>query len=101
MARELASERPELPIALLAVNGDSFASGLSRMAAVSDLPLLQDHREVLAWSLWGANLRDVIIAGRNNEFVGAYNLSKQDLGEQGNFDQLKSMLIDAAESSAP
>ena len=81
-----------LPISLLTVNAAGYASGLPTMANEGDLPLLQDHPDIDAWGQWQVTFRDVVVLGRNNERLGAYNLTEHDLSDPSNYDALKSLL---------
>lgn len=101
MQEELASERPELAIRLLAVNEAGFESGQASMADLGDLPLLQDTATVGAWASWMVDYRDVIIVDEDGIAVYVYNLTSNDLSDTANYDTLKDALVAVAEGSAP
>lgn len=96
MQADLAAEFPDLPIALLGVNGAGFESGVPLMADGRVIPLLQDTAEVDAWTAWQVEYRDVIILDRDNVPVGVFNLTEHDLSVMGEYAALKGMLVDAA-----
>ncbi len=83
----------------MAVNAAGYSAGLDAMASEGDLPLLQDHPEVDAWGRWQVVLRDVVILGRDNERIDAYNLSEHDLEDPAHYAELRDLLIDAAGAS--
>ena len=78
---------------LLAVNGANYAGGMATMAALGNLPILQDTAAVDAWGLWAVTYRDVVILDADNNFVGVYNLSSNDLNDTTNYDALRDLLI--------
>ncbi|MCB9683519.1 MAG: hypothetical protein H6735_00595 [Alphaproteobacteria bacterium] len=82
-------------MALLAVNQAGQESGVPVMAALGDLPLLQDTVEVDAWGAWGATWRDVVILDGDNLVVGVYNLTSHDLNDPANYAELEAMLLSA------
>ena len=96
MQKALSASHPD--IHLLAVNAAGYSSGLGAMSAEGDLPLLQDHPDVNAWDRWGVEYRDVVILGRSNERLGAYNLTEHNLDEPANYAALEQLLTDAAAS---
>ena len=65
------------------------------MAALGDIPLLQDTVDENVVGTWNPTYRDVVILDANNEFVEAYNLTTYSLSVQANYDTLKQKLIDA------
>jgi len=97
MQQELASEHPELPIHLLAVNADGYESGLGDICAVGDLPVLQDTDSVDVWGRWDATWRDVIILDRDNLPVATYNLSTHSLADPDDYAELKALLVEVAQ----
>ena len=101
MQEELASERPDLPIQLLAVNEEGYESGLDTMSDLGDLPVLQDSTAAGAWNNWMATWRDVILVDSDGVAVYIFNLSGNDLGNPSNYEALKTALIAVAEGSPP
>ena len=97
MQQELSDTHPELAIQLLAVNEIGYHSGLDTMAALGNLPLLQDTPEAGVWDAWGAGFRDVVILNAANEQVASFNLTTHSLAEPENFAALKSLLVYSAE----
>lgn len=110
MQQELLQSRPDLAIELLGINEVGFGSG--NVTDLVDLPWMQDDYVVSSGNdtnaplqtvqaAWGAQYRDVIILGENNEFVTAFNLTTYDLNTAANYDALKQLLIDVAEGNSP
>ena len=97
MQNELAIEEPGLAIQLLAINEDGFDSGLDTMSGEGDLPLLQDTDEASVWDDWDVTFRDVVILNSDNEQVGVFNLTTHNLSDAANYEELKALLIAAAE----
>lgn len=96
MQLEFNGDFPELGVRLLGVNGAGFEAGVPQMVNGRFIPLLQDTAEVDAWGAWQAEYRDVIILDRDNVPVGVFNLTEHDLSQMGEYEALKTMLIDAA-----
>jgi len=101
MQEELAAEHPELGITLLAINEEGYESGLDAMAALGDVPLLQDNPSQAVWTNWKASWRDVIIVDDTGMAVYSFNLTSNDLSDPLNYAQLKSILIAVAEGHPP
>lgn len=78
---------------LLAVNAVGYDSGLLSMAALGDLPLLQDTVAEDAWTSWMVTYRDVVILDEENRQVGVYNLTQHDLNDPASYAALKAMLV--------
>jgi len=97
MQNELADEEPGLGIQLLAINESGFDSGLGTMSALGDLPLLQDTGEESVWDDWDVTFRDVVILNSDNEQVGVFNLTVNNLADADNYEELKALLIATAE----
>ena len=84
---------------------DIVILGINRMGSESqnpaacegkDIPWLQDTPGVACWDLWEVTYRDVYIVGRDNELLGVYNLTTNDLGDPADYAALKAMLENAA-----
>jgi hypothetical protein len=112
---EIATERPDLQIDLLAINEDGFGPPDRQDAVVlatedHDLPLLQDTEAEDVWNVWAITYRDVVILDADNVRVGVFNLTGTSLGDTAltqdtdgdgtpdatNYETLKGMLIAAA-----
>ena len=112
---EIAAERPELDIVLLAINEGGYGPPDHQDAVVlatddHDLPLLQDTEAEDVWHVWAITYRDVVILDADNVQVGVFNLTGTSLGETAltqdtdgdgtpdatNYETLKAMLIAAA-----
>ncbi len=85
------------PIQILGINNIGQEAGNTLMTANHDLPWLQDVVGVQIWTLWGASLRDVKILDENNQQILTYNLIANPLNDPANFDELKQILLDAAQ----
>ena len=70
---------------------------MSGMAALGDIPVLQDTSEFFVWESWDVTFRDVVILDRSNEKVGEFNLTTDSLSNPANYEALKALLIASAE----
>ena len=95
MMTELAAEAPGA-VQLLAVNAVGFESSTEGMAALGDLPLLQDTEAEQAWTRWAVTYRDVIIVDADGYPVDVYNLTLHDLSDPDSYSELKAKLRAAA-----
>lgn len=80
-------------VQLLAVNEAGRESGMAAMAALGDLPILQDTPVVDAWNLWSVTYRDVVLLDQDNHFVGVYNLTTNNLSDPANYAALEAMIV--------
>ena len=101
MQSELDAESTDLPIQLIGINGIGHDSANADMVAGRDLPWLQDTAQTEVWTSWNVGYRDVVILGADGKRSHVYNLTSNDLGNAGNFAQLKQLLIDLASGTAP
>jgi hypothetical protein len=62
-----------------------------------DIPWLQDTTDEAVWDTWDPTYRDVIILDGNNEIIAIYNLTTNSLATEENYEELKALLIEAAE----
>ncbi len=85
-----------MDLQILAVNEAGHESALSTMADGGDIPLLQDDADANVWASWSVTYRDVIVLNGDNETVGVYNLTPNDLGEPAKYMALKQLFLDAA-----
>ncbi len=67
-------------------------SGLPTMAALGDLPLLQDTLLVDAWGSWEVTYRDVVLLDEDNVEVGVFNLTVHDLNDPLNYQALSDLI---------
>jgi thiol-disulfide isomerase/thioredoxin len=95
--RELDAQHPNLGIAILAVNRTGYEAKVEAMAALGDIPLLQDTREEDCWHKWYVEYRDVIILDGDNHPFFTYNLTDNDLADPDVRTELIDRLLDAAE----
>lgn len=96
MQTELAAEYPNLPIHIIGINQIGAETGMTDVALMSTLPVVNDDTNENVWTDWGAQWRDVKILNANNEIVTTYNLTTYNLADQANYDALKQLFIDAA-----
>ncbi len=93
MQDELATSHPGLDIHLLGINMVGHESGVALMIDGHDIGLVQETAAHDVTGEWGAAWRDVFILDENNEVVAVYNLTANNLADQGNYDTLRDMLI--------
>ena len=96
MQDQLDAEHPELEIDILIVNAEGLEDGLDDLAAVTDLPVVQDDDVALVWDTWGATWRDTWIVDADNVEVDIYNLTTYDLSDSANYDTLYALFVAAA-----
>lgn len=94
MMKELESEHPGA-VQLLAINQAGHEASTETMAALGDIPLLQDTPDANVWASWTAVYRDVVIVDAEGMRVEAYNLTTHDLSNPTNYADLKAKLLDA------
>ncbi len=90
------AEHPELGIQVLHVNETGYEAGNGDLAAVTDLPILQDSAVSLVWQTWGAVWRDVFVLNGDNELHAVFNLTDHPLDDEANFEALYQSFLDAA-----
>lgn len=56
--------------------------------------MMQDNGSDLIWETWDGEWRDVMILNKDNQIVGQFNLTENDLSEQDNYDELKALLLE-------
>ena len=81
---------------MLHVNEYGYDAGIPDLAAVSDLPILQDDPTQLVWERWGVTWRDVYVLDGENRVYAVYNLSEHDLGDPANYAELYDLFVAAA-----
>jgi len=79
------------------VNEPGYESGNTSVTSGRDTPWLQDTEEEAVWDTWDPTYRDVIILDGNNEVYDIYNLTTNSLATEENYEELKALLIAAAE----
>jgi len=82
----------------LGVNQIGRESANDLMTEGRDLPWLQEDATYLVWDDWEPVYRDVIVLDGDNIIFGVYNLSSQDLGDDENYNALRQLFVDAANS---
>jgi len=82
----------------LGINEIDKASGNDSITDGRSLPWLQDTGAVAVTSAWQHNLRDVVILNTRNERVAVYGLTENSLGDPSNYETLKQLFLDAANS---
>ena len=100
MQSEIKAERPDLSIQLLAINMvNNWSNGLTNeMAALGNLPIVQDNSNLNVWQSWNGQWRDVVILDAENQAVEYFNANDNNLGNSQNYDLLKQTLITVAEN---
>ncbi len=83
--------------ALLGVNVIGQDSYNETFTSDADIPWLQDTHEQGAWDAWGAQWRDVWILDPDGYLSSMYNLNDNDLGRSEDYDELKALILAAAE----
>jgi hypothetical protein len=96
MQAELDSLNLPRPVQILGVNEEGFESGNTTTTTGRDIPWLQDVTGQDVWEVWDPVYRDVIVLGPNNEWVGAFNLTTNNLSDPDNYDALLQLFVDAA-----
>ena len=99
MQDELTTEYPSLPITLLSINMIGSSSGVASFSSDMDLPMVQDTDSDLIWDAWGGEWRDIRILDGENKTYATVNLTTYSLGNSGNYDSLKALLVGAAEGT--
>jgi hypothetical protein len=87
---------------IIAIDGLQFGNGpdqLAGMAALGDLPIVQETAAETVWSPWEAEWRDLVILDRHGRFAGKINLTAFNpdpaVNSGQNYSQLRAMLIAA------
>lgn len=96
MQAELDAEGLNVSVRIIGVNEIGHESGNADFTDGRDLAWLQETQDDRVWDVWGVTYRDVIILGGDNSVRAVFNLTTQDLEEQANYDELKSLFIEAA-----
>ena len=98
---ELRTLHPELNIEIFGINHFDANSDLSNTQTTvgRELPWLQDTTDDRVWDFWGATWRDVRILDPQNRLYAVVNLTTSDLGIPTNREQLKNLLLEAAQSA--
>ena len=96
MQTELASEYPEMDIQIIGINEIGFEDEDADMVADRELPWLQDDSVENVWETWGVTYRDVWILDGQNEVVGIYNLTENNLLDPSNYSDLMDIFVDTA-----
>lgn len=98
MQNDLNRNLPSSQVKIFAINetGQEVANAVA--AATGDLPLLQDTSAEDVWSDWQATWRDVQIVDAEGELSGIYNLTRNDITVDGNYQALREMIVNAATS---
>jgi hypothetical protein len=87
-----------VPVQILGVNEAGHESELALMYEGRTLPLLQDTEQALVWERWGVAFRDVVVLDKRNVTTAVVNVGNWDLSRPVNYEYLKSVLRQAAES---
>ena len=87
-----------MEIKILGINEIDKASGNETITDGRSLPWLQDTSTVAVTASWKHNLRDVVILNTRNERVAVFGLTENNLGEPANYEILKQLFLNAANS---
>lgn len=98
MQTELNAEYPNLAIQIFGVNQTGYTSGNSTVIQLGDVPWLQDNAQDNVWGAWDPTYRDVIILDEQNQPVGVFNLTINNLSQTSDFEALKSLLVTEAQN---
>jgi hypothetical protein len=93
---DLDGESLPVRVQILGVNAVGSESENSLMYEGRSLPWLQDTAQADVWGRWSVTLRDVVILDRHNVVFTVFNAGNLDLSRQVNYDNLKSLLHQAA-----
>ena len=80
-------------VVLLAVNEVGHESDVATMAALGDLPLLQDTVSADVWGTWAVTYRDVVLVDGDNVQVDVFNLTAQDLNDPVYYEALSDLIL--------
>lgn len=85
----------ELPdtIAIIGLNEVDLERDNESFTEGRDLPWLQDTEDQAAWAAWGVSYRDVVVVNPEGELVGVFNLTENDLSNNGDYADLKAALL--------
>lgn len=81
-----------------AVNLQGAETAAQLIFDIADLPVLQDNSSERAQSAWTAAQRDFVILGGDNEEVGRFNLTTDNLSQNVNRVRVTEALIEAAQN---
>lgn len=98
LQQDLNKNLPSSKVNILAINEVGEDSANDVAAALSDLPLLQDTRSEDVWGNWDVTWRDVQVVDTDGVVTDILNLTSNDIDETQNYDNLKSMIVNAATS---
>ena len=84
-----------LPVAVRihGINGNGHHGSKESACEGKDLPWLQEVPEEPVWTKWDVTYRDVIILDEDNKVLAIYNLTDHNLGQNADYEALKSMLV--------
>lgn len=97
MQTELDAEYPDLGIEIVGVNEAGHESANATICEGRDLPWLQDTNAADWWGRWSPTYRDVVILDGQGELADVYNLTSHPVTDQGNYDELKGLLVELAQ----
>ncbi len=105
LQQELDANPIGVDIQIIGINERGHEVGNDVVTDGRDLPWLQDVDadengvSDVWYDRWDIVYRDVMVVDADNVHVASYNLTTFDLADQQNYDDLKALLISAAESS--
>lgn len=87
-----------LPIDILGLNAIGLEAGNEAICNGRDLPWLQpDASTEDPWTEWGVTWRDVWVLDADNVPLAVYNLTSHNLADPLHYDELKTLLLTAAQ----
>ncbi len=98
MQKEIDAAPAKVAIQIVGVNQDQHQSGSTMFTTGRDLPWLDEGPMDQVWQAWNVSYRDVVILDDENRPVAVYNLTIHDLSNAANYAELKTLLLNAANS---
>ena len=96
---ELDADFADLDIQIIGINERGHELGNNSITSDRDLPWLQDidsdedGASDVFLNSWDFVYRDVVIIDANNEVVTTYNLTDNDLSDDGNYAELRDLFV--------
>ena len=86
-------------IQIIGINTSASAhSDTSAICSGRDLPFLQDTFTENVWGIWNALQWDIFILDRNGNLLQIYDVGDYNLTDQSHYDELKTILKQAADN---
>lgn len=106
LQNDLDANHPDLQIQIVGINSLGLEHGNPVAASGKDIPWLQDvdandDGQSDVWTDWQVVWRDLFIVDSNSEVVEIINLTTNDLQFAGNYEAVKEILVEVAETAPP